>query len=268
MDKSTVNSTKALTTRAGETTVTTPDPFTVDLSNYKYTAYFVAAQDAGDYKTGDLVRKVAVTGGANSISVPAIKYNIYVTNYDPATAITPATGSNQESTVKGLENQLPESSLSTLYLFGSQQDADFSNTTDATQNVATVKLTNHYAAVCIAANDFVKSVSYKQTTTDNSRAYETSYDNNKTWFYMYINTSVTTMPNSIIILQNFSGTTPPTNYELNKKFDKTSNPLVADNVYMFTVNDDYTGGGTTGGATLTVSTDVFKQTKSSNLSVY
>jgi hypothetical protein len=81
MDKSTVNSTKTLTTRAGETTVTTPDPFTVDLSNYKYTAYFVAAKTAGDYTAGDLVRKVTVTGGANSISVPAITYNIYVTNY-------------------------------------------------------------------------------------------------------------------------------------------------------------------------------------------
>jgi hypothetical protein len=189
-------------------------------------------------------------------------------NYDPAkVVITPAKGNNQESAVLNIENQLPESSTSTLYLFGSQLNADFSNTTNATQNKATVKLNNHYAAVCIAANDFVKSVSYKQTTTDNSRAYETSYDNNKTWFYMYINTSVTTMPNSTIALQNFSGTTPP-NYELNKKFDKTNNPLVADNVYMFTVNDDYTGGGTTGGATLTVSTDVFKQTKSSNLSVY
>jgi hypothetical protein len=63
MDKSTVNSTKTLTTRAGETTVTTPDPFTVDLSNYKYTAYFVAAETAGDYTAGDLVRKVTVTGG-------------------------------------------------------------------------------------------------------------------------------------------------------------------------------------------------------------
>ena len=267
MDKSTVNSTKTLTTRAGETTVTTPDPFTVDLSSYKYTAYFVAAEEAGDYKAGDLVRKVTVTGGANSISVPAIKYHIYVTNYDPAKPITPATGSNQESAVKDIENQLPESSTSTLYLFGSQSDADFSNTTDATKNVATVKLNNHYAAVCIAANDFVKSVSYKQTTTDNSRAYETSYSNNNTWFYMYINTDVITMPNSTIALQNFSGTTPPS-YDLNNKFDKTSNPLVADNVYMFTVNDDYTGGGTTGGATLTVLTDVFKQTKSSNLSVY
>ncbi len=264
MDKSTVNSTKTLTTRVGETTVTTPDPFTVDLSSYKYTAYFVAAEAAGDYKAGDLVRKVTVTGGANSISVPAIKYNIYVTNYDPTT-ITPATGSNQEDAIKNIENQLPESSTSILYLFGSQSDADFSNTTDATKNAATVKLNNHYAAVCIAANDFVNSVSYKQTTTDKSRACVTSYGNNNTWFYMYINTSVTKMPNSTIALQKISGTQ---SYALNKKFDQKSNPLVADNVYMFTVNDDYTGGGTTGGATLTVSTDVFKQTKSSNLSVY
>jgi hypothetical protein len=260
MDKSTVNSTRALTTRAGGTT-TTPAPFTVDLSKYEYTAYFVAAQDAGDYKTGDLVRKVTVTGGNNSISVPAIKYNIYVTNYDPATAIT--TGSQKESAVTGLEKQLPESSTSTLYLFGSQLGADFSNTTDATQNKATVNLTNHYAAVCIAANDFVKSVSYEPTPND-PHTYVT-YATSQNWFYMYINTSVTTMPNSIIALQNFSGTIPP-DYDLNTKFDKT-NPLVADNVYMFTVNDDYTGGGQ-GGATLTVSTDVFKQTKSSNLSVY
>lgn len=267
MDKSTVNSTKTLTTRAGETTVTTPDPFTVDLSKYTYTAYFVAAETAGDYTAGDLVRKVTVKGGANSISVPAIKYNIYVTNYDPAPAITPAKGSNQESAVQGLENQLPESSNSTLYLFGSQRGADFSHTTDATTNVATVKLTNHYAAVCIAANDFVKSVSYKPAPKD-PNTYITSYATSQNWFYMYINTKVTTIPNSIITLQNFSGTTPPTSYDLNKKFDQKSNPLVADNVYMFTVNDDYTGGGTTGGATLTVSTDVFKQTKSSNLSVY
>lgn len=253
-------------TRAAKTRAEGGTDFILDLSNYKYTAYFVAAEKAGDYNVGDLVRKVSVKGGANSISVPAIKYNIYVTNYDPKTAI--ATGSNQESAVKDLENQLPESSTSTLYLFGSQQNADFSNTTDATQNAATVKLTNHYAAICIAVNDFVQSVSYRQTTTANSRTYETSYSKNNTWFYMYINTAVTTMPNSTITLQNFSGTTPPKSYDLNKKFDQNSNPLVADNVYMFTVNDDYTGGGTTGGATLTVSTDVFKQTKSSNLSVY
>lgn len=264
MGKSTANSANTSLTRAGETTVTTPANFSVDLSNYQYTAYFVAAEKTDEYVKGALVRKVTVKSGDNPISVPAMKYNIYVTNYDPTTTINAATGADQEQSIEDLESQLPESSTSTLYLFGSQLGADFSATTATTNHKATVTLTNHYAAVCIAANDFVKSVTYKATTTNDSRTFVTDYVTNQSWYYMYINTQVTQIPNSIIALQKIQGLE---SYDLNKKFDKASHPLTADNVYQFTVSDDYTGGGQ-GGAILTLNTTVFTQTNSNDLNVY
>lgn len=192
----------------------------------QFTAYFVAAEATSEYTQGAIVRKISVsTGNNNNISVPAIKYHIYVTNYDPANAPTADKNSNQESAVKALENSLPENTT-TLYLYGTN-DADFSSTT-STAN-ATVTLTNYYAAVCVANNGHVKSVSYKDGTETTNYA----LDSTNQWYYMYVKAptdGTTSNTDFTVTVENLAGIPDGREYTFSEE-------VTADNIYQYTVNE-------------------------------
>ncbi|MCH3992551.1 MAG: hypothetical protein LKF06_00520 [Prevotella sp.] len=280
MDKSTVNSTKTLTTRAGSVDKYNNFSATIPTS---YTAYFVAAKPAKGYSKGAIVQKATVTTTkSNSISVPAIDCNIYVTNYDPYTPINIDTTATtfKESDVVALEDSLPKSST-TLYLYGSS-NADFSTPTTGTVVSATVTLTNHYAAVCVSNNkntsstNYVTGVAFNYTSSDYSnkelpfreiKDYDKTSDKNNTWFYMYIkapgtknNTNVSTTSNSTISLNQNAFATKLANSTWS--LDKS---ITADEVYQYTVKA--TNGGQ--GATLDVKETAFTGTPNKDdLNVY
>ena len=278
MDKSTVNSTKTLTTRAGS--VDKDNNFSATLPT-SYTAYFVATKAAKGYSKGAIVQKVTVKeGNDNKITVPAIDCNIYVTNYDPYTPINIDTTATKfkESDVVALEDSLPKSST-TLYLYGSS-NADFSTSTTGTTVSATVTLTNHYAAVCVSNNkntsstpvNYVTGVAFNYTNSDYNNGNLPfreikDYDTDNTWFYMYIKasgttkkTNVSTTSNSTISLnQNaFATSLANPNWSLDKS-------ITADKVYQYTVKA--TNGGQ--GATLYVVETAFTGTPNTDdLNVY
>lgn len=218
------NSETKVSTRS---TASIPANFSAELPS-QFTAYFVAAEATNEYAKGAIVRKVTVSKGNNNISVPAIKYHIYVTNYDPATTPSADNNSNQESTIEAIETSLPQNST-TLYLYG-KNDADFSSTS-STANI-TVALSNHYAAVCVA-NSHVESVNYKNNNI-NSNQQNTAYKLNHegTWYYMYIKapSSGTTPTDFAIKVKGFSHITN------GKEYTFTEN-VTANNIYQYTVNE-------------------------------
>jgi hypothetical protein len=207
MVKSTTNTTNTSLTRAsvttrGTTTTTETDTHTATAgSSYKdvlkypttYTAYFVAKGAQGDYRDGEIVRTASITlsgttGTTVNVKVPAIKYNIIVTDYNPDSNIYKVGGTIKDSNVNDtyeFSNKLPLSSTD-MHMYGSTQkttkdasgnsisnNGDFSATTSessetgttATQKTATayVTLNSPYALVCVAANDFVSGVVYNAT---------------------------------------------------------------------------------------------------------
>jgi hypothetical protein len=217
------NSVTKVSTRSA---TSTPANFSADLPS-QFTAYFVAAEATSEYVQGAIVRKVTVNTGSNSISVPAMKYHIYVTNYDPANSLSTDKNSNQESAVKALEDNLPQNST-TLYLYG-ESDADFSSTT-STANT-TVALTNHYAAVCVA-NSHVESVNYKTSTTSSQGDTAYKLNSEDTWYYMYVKapSSGTTSTGLTIKVKDFSNIPDGKEYTF-------SEDITADNIYQYTVNE-------------------------------
>jgi hypothetical protein len=303
MAKSTANVpiTRAAATRADATGSTTssssantnnPGSNFVPTYPSSYTVYFVADQAQGDYKDQEIVYTMNITAtnsnlttattsgsatatevySATGIKIPALNYKVYVTNYS----------TSQKAGGEFKAETLPTSST-TLYLNnGVGTTADL--TSKSTNRTVTVALTNNYAAVAVAANDFVSAVAYKGTSNDVTGV-ETSYANNSTisstntnvtwkvggWFYLYINTTTTTSPttNSKFTIENINGITKSTEETLDKA-------ITAGNIYQYIINDNYTGGtlnntgGTTGGSGdgLTISVTPFTNNGTSDLSVY
>ncbi|MCH3994256.1 MAG: hypothetical protein LKE54_04260 [Prevotella sp.] len=205
--------TRAITTSSANFTPVIPTQFT---------AYFVAAEGTSEYAKGSIVRKVTVNQGSNRISVPAIKYHIYVTNYEPTNSLEADRTTDSESAVEALEDNLPVSST-TLYLFGTDSTADFSSTTAAAN--ATVNMVNHYAAVCVANNGHVKGVVNDNDQTDYA------LDDNKGWYYIYVKapTDGTATTNFTVIVENLEGIPDGKAYDFPKS-------ITADNIYQYTVN--------------------------------
>jgi hypothetical protein len=255
-----------------------------------FTAYFVATTDEGDYKAGEIVRTATVSTGSNSLKIPAISYQIYVTNYTPSADITGGSfkagssdntevyvdslkaGEEGKANLERLEANLPTSST-TLYLFG-DSTADFSTTTGTT--TATVRMVNHYAAVCVAHNDFVNAVAYDTDSknADNITTYNDGGSAN--WYNLYIRVNSVVSDagttNSSLTLANIAGLsansktgdgkiTKTTDGVFTFLLDKT---IAANNIYQYTINDNYSGG-----ANLTVTATAFNGTPiSDDLSVY
>jgi hypothetical protein len=245
---------RAASTRAD---ATSPANFAATVPT-KYTAYFVAAVKTDEFAKGALVRIVDVNTGSNTISVPAIPCNIYITNYTPETALSVNATTDAEASVKALEDDLPMSST-TLYLFGKTGGVDFSKATSAS-----VTLTNHYAAVCVQNNTNANSVNYISGVAFNgtgSITYlaNTAYvlDTNTPWYYLYIKATDT----SNTALANTSATSNSTITLNSSAFPKDlqnstwplDKDITAANIYQYTVSP--TNGGQ--GATLTVNVNAF-----------
>jgi len=258
--KSETSTRAGISTRADGDNETPTTSFAADLSTTTYTAYFVATTAQGDYKAGQIVRKISgiKENTATSVSVPAISYTVYVTNYSTK---APDQG-GQEADVTSLEDNLPESST-ILYLFG-KNTADLSSGTS--QNIQ-VTLNNKYAAVCVADNDFVKGVTYTPATPATNLTSATSYIldswqtdtkwNKAPWYYMYIRADKSATSNSTIALNTANmGGNASTTWPLDKA-------ISADQIYQYTVKS------VTGGASLTVTEKVFQQQiKTGELNVY
>lgn len=296
MAKSTANVpiTRAAATRADATGSTTssssantnnPGSNFVPTYPSSYTVYFVADQAQGDYKDQEIVYTMNITAtnsnlttattsgsatatevySATGIKIPALNYKVYVTNYS----------TSQKAGGEFKAETLPTSST-TLYLNnGVGTTADL--TSKSTNRTVTVALTNNYAAVAVAANDFVSAVAYNETSYANNSTNDISSTNKNVtwkvggWFYLYINTTTTTSPttNSKFTIENINGITNSTKETLDKA-------ITAGNIYQYIINDNYTGGtlngtgGTTGGSGdgLTISVTPFTNNGTSDLSVY
>jgi hypothetical protein len=285
MAQSTVNSantslTRAAGTRADATTgsttnsssASTHNPTTDFAPTYpsSYTVYFVADQAQGDYKDQEIVYTMNITAdntnlstvttsgsatatevySATGIKIPALNYKVYVTNYS----------TSQKAGGEFKAETLPTSST-TLYLNnGVGTTADL--TSKSTNRTVDVTLTNNYAAVAVAHNDFVSAAKYN---VDNNAYTDGTSDNSGLgkWYYLYVransasgyNDALNT--NSALTIKNIASIT---SYTLSKT-------IAAGNIYQYTINDNFTGtGGNENG--LTISVTPFKDAKTQDLSVY
>nr|WP_298671953.1 hypothetical protein [uncultured Prevotella sp.] len=326
MAKSTANvpvTRAAVATRADQTTTeanthTTTTDFAPTYPT-SYTVYFVAddgttssSAKQGDYTNGTIVRTITITTNSttditsgtpsavdgdgktittsssnsnntetytlSSIKIPAIKYDVYVTNYP-----------TEEKAGDSWKNVTLPTSSTTLYLYGETPKQDL--TSSSSSRTVAVTLINNYAAVAVAANDFVSGVSYLGKLNDNTYGTSTYLNNSSTatqetlgttswnvggWYYLYINTTITSnqvsnkyTTNSKLTLENINGKENGSQITLSKE-------ITAGNIYQFTINDNYTGGnwsddgsGATGsGDGLTISVTPFTNNGTSDLSVY
>lgn len=167
-----------------------------------YKAYFVSKETKGQYTEGQVVKVIDVTAGTNTITVPKLNYDVYVTNYTHS--------AEKWYTWNNAIDQLPQSSH-VLYLYGKNR-IDYSTALEGQ-----VELTNPYSAVMIEKNQWVSGV-------------PTFYGDNKDyaivtgWYLNYIRTGNTNTKVPISIAGN-----PNQNYTLTRT-------IKANEIYQFTIN--------------------------------
>lgn len=206
---------KTLTaTRAVIDGVTVPD-FVPEVLT-KFTAYLIANENKNGFSTNQFVDSVPVYTGSNYITVPAMKYKVYVSNYKYSGMETNTW--NYQNWYSGYyQNPMGEGmpySTTTLYLYG-ESDLDFTNGA-----VGEVVLTNPYAAVCIYKNKYVMSTPYDY----NNNSKECGVKGN--WYYLYINCAKFNSTNLYILLGNFP------DYPYSKNFTLTY-PITANKIYQY-----------------------------------
>lgn len=108
-----------------------------------YKAYFVSKQTKGQYTEGQVVKVIDVVAGGNTITIPKLDYDVYVTNYTHS--------AEKWYTWNDAIEQLPQSSH-VLYLYGKNR-IDYSTVTQGQ-----VELINPYAAVMIQQNQWVNGI--------------------------------------------------------------------------------------------------------------
>jgi hypothetical protein len=183
-----------------------------------FKAYFISAENTGVYSRGAIVKIVDVNMGNNSVTVPDIKYDVYVTNFN--INLSSDKSKDQESILKDMQSSFPESTTS-IYLYGNENEVIFHQN----QNT-TVTMVNPYAAVCVLHNNFVTNVQYN-VSSSSPLATSTYKDSGKgNWFYLYLKSTNT---NSTIYLQNIPYNTG--SYKLMKDIEPN-------NVYEYIVSDD------------------------------
>ncbi len=181
-----------------------------------FQAYFVADETKGQYTTGEVVKVLTVNKGTNTIVIPKMKYDIYVTNYNKP--------NNEENKVNAwytwsdAVNQMPMTSDS-LYLLGDNV-IDYSQVT-----AGSVQLQNPYSAVMVKNN---KWVSGTPTSYDTQQEY-TLVDNDS-WYNLYIRANKTNTKVPISIPGN-----PNSNYTLNESIDPNK-------IYQYTINGNVQEG--------------------------
>lgn len=172
-----------------------------------FTAYFVANENKGQYRTGDLIQTEIINDGANAVTVPKMKIAIYVTNFDDV-----ATLQDGWYTWDNAIEQLPKTSHE-LYLYG-KNTIDFDKTLSGEVDVY-----NPYAAVMIKKNDWVTG---SPQSYDSNELYELVTDN---WYNLYIRLNNT---NTKIPIKSVHGNT---SYTLNRE-------ITPNRIYQFILNGD------------------------------
>lgn len=253
---------KTVATRAGSTGSDgnfIPD-YSINGTTGAFTAYFVAANSGDGYTKGNIVAvktglNGSEAGAANTVTVPDIQYDIYVTNY-PVTgekvgdafstyyntnqSITTGeslSGANAQTVQIPLPNDIYKNSPAsqTLYLFGETMGQKFST---ATSNTVTVQMYSPYAAVAVSkSNSNVNDVYYGDYSTDQtniSSALEygstEATSNLKGWFYEYILASDVNKTYTINSTIKYGA-------ESTFKYISFTQEITAGYVYQFTVNN-------------------------------
>lgn len=202
----------------GYQTLSTTADYTHNIPN-EFKAYFVSKEDRGQYVVGEVVAVIDVATGSNSFIIPELEYDIYVTNYEQGDGTVPYAWYTWGDNIE----QLPVGS-DELYLFGTTT-IDYKET-----DSGEVTLENHYSAVMISNNEFVKGYPTHYTSGQNY------IDANTSWYLKYIRYS-TTNTGITIKVNDYSNTV----YNLDK-------PIEANKIYKYTIDgnvQDNEGGGLT-----------------------
>ena len=203
-----------ISTRAVIDGVTVPD-FVPKVPN-TFTAYFVANENTTKYPTAkdnaQVIDSVTVHTGNNYITVPAMKYKVFVTNYSNGNEMNYPGWSNWYTYPDAL-GQLP-AGCTTLYLYGKNENMDFTNGA-----VGEIQMTNPYAAVCVYNNNYIL-----QPPHDNNGLTDFVLSNNK-WYYCYIRSLNSTITANIAINKS-------TNYK------GIIEQVSANNIYQYIIDDN------------------------------
>jgi hypothetical protein len=202
-----------ISTRAIINGVTVPD-FVPKVPN-TFTAYFVANENTTKYPTAkdnaQVIDSVTVHTGNNYITVPAMKYKVFVTNYSNGNEMNYPGWSNWYTYPDAL-GQLP-AGCTTLYLYGKNENMDFTNGA-----VGEIQMTNPYAAVCVYNNNYILQPPY-----DNNG--HTDFVLSGQWYYCYIRSLSSTTTTNIAINRS-------TNY---KGIREQISP---NNIYQYIIDDN------------------------------
>lgn len=167
-----------------------------------YKAYFISKETKGEYTDGQLVKVIDVVAGGNTITIPKLNYDVYVTNYEHT--------ADKWYTWSNAVEQLPQSSEN-LYLYG-KNNIDYSTVTEGT-----VELANPYAAVMIKNNQWLNG-------TPKFYGDGKDYFVGGSWYVRYIRTGNTNTQIPINIAGN-----PNTHFTLSRTTE-------ANNIYQFTID--------------------------------
>jgi hypothetical protein len=173
----------------------------------QFTAYLIANENKNGYSINQFVDSVTVHTGSNHITVPAMKYRVYVSNYKyPGMETNTWSWGNWYSGEFSNPMEWPFPGSSTiLYLYGKNENMDFTNGA-----VGEIQMTNPYAAVCVYKNEYVKTPPIAYTN-------EEYFSQKGNWYYTYINCASSLTTNiGIRIIPNWWYTTFNDNISANQ----------------------------------------------------
>lgn len=200
----------------------------------EFKAYFVAAETKGQYQQNQLIKTIDVVEGANTITIPAIKYRVIVTNH---------IFTNTNNLLNQNREQLPQKS-SVIYLYG-HSDIDYSSV-----STGEVEVTNDYAALQVFKNEI--------TPTKGADFFDTPH-----WYVIYVrhqngNTNIGT--NVQIPIKKINGSTD--NYNSSQSFPT----LEANKIHKIVFTHDV-GNGAGGNLTVKVQEDILEEVVSKTITI-
>lgn len=167
-----------------------------------YTAYFVSKETKGEFTAGQVVDSLEVVSGSNTIVLPKLNYDVYVTNHKHT--------ADKWYTWNNAISQLPQTSDKIL-LYG-KNNINYGVVTEGT-----VELSNPYAAVMIKNNQWING---------SPKSYDTNqeYFSAGSWYILYIRNNNTNTKVPINIAGN-----PNTHYTLSRSIE-------SNNIYQYTID--------------------------------
>ena len=188
-----------------------------------FTARFVCDEDRGQYKKGEVLKSLSVVNGVNQVlSLPKLKYKVYVSNY-----VMPNQNETQNypwyytaGTVSSISNQIP-AYTDDILLFGIDT-IDYTTVTSGT-----VTLSNPYSAVMVKNTSSVASAPFFNT---GNKTY--TLVANDSWYLLYIKNSTT----STQVPLTFNAPDMGDVYQLNKAIEPNK-------IYQYTIQGVGDGEG-------------------------